>query len=201
MTVPQGLPPLSRVSAFDLQQPYYDYEPDLMAVQVSNYAKRQFSSSSSSASSSSYGRGSPDPAPSVSSWAHPACASNTAHRPPVHAHEAYPSSLAVPRLPSPLSTGYALVATIGSRSGSVDTAVRQVSTPGILSASKGRRKNPEALTAYTCPLDGCTATFTREFNLSSASRAHGPGEEMLTRHRPPQLSLWSEALCLPMGQL
>jgi hypothetical protein len=201
MTVPQGLPLLSRVSAFDLQQPYYDYEPGAMAARLSNYAERPCSSSSSSASSSSHGRGSPGPAPSVSSWGRPACASNTAQQPPLHAREAYRSLLAVPRLPSALSIGYALVATTGSQSGSVDTAVRQVSTPGILSASKGRRKNPGVPTAYTCPLGGCTATFTREFNLSSASRAHGSAAEMLISHRPPQLSLWSEALCLPMGQL
>jgi hypothetical protein len=117
MTVPQGLPPLSRVSAFDFQQPHYGYEPNAMAMQLSNYAERQCSSSSdsSSASSSSYGRGSPDPASSASSRVRPVCASNAAHRPLLHAHEPYLASLAVPRLPSPLSTGYALVATCHHR--------------------------------------------------------------------------------------
>jgi hypothetical protein len=79
----------------------------------------------------------------------------------LYAWERHQMSIEVPTLLPPESTGFALVNTS-------EGSVSSVRTHGSVSANVRRRKHPEAPPAFTCPLDGCTATFTRESNVKSA---------------------------------
>jgi hypothetical protein len=167
-------------------QPYHD--PNVAYMPVSRHSRRRSSTAS--------GRSSPYL---------PASAYTDASGMPVQfSHqEPYSASTATSRVSSAQPTGYAPAPSSNMPTSTGASAIRQVSTPGILSASKGRRKNPDSPAAFACPVDGCDATFTREFNLSSTphARAVRAMQADATSSRPLELSLWCEAILVSLGTL